>query len=226
MVIEMFPPVEEADSDGLLAIGGDLEVESLLLAYSSGIFPWPHNERRLAWFAPPKRAIILLDKFHIAKSLAKERNRRLFKFSINQAFQEVITECRISQNRVGQSGTWITKAMLEGYINFHRAGYAHSFECWEKDNLVGGVYGISIGRMFAGESMFYLKPNASKLALWFLIEHLRKQNVAWMDCQVINPNIARFGAVQIDRNIYHELLSQSVNQPSKLTFPSVKPLSW
>lgn len=211
MVIERFPPVERADEYGLLAAGGDLEVESLLLAYRSGIFPWPIYEDTLTWFAPPRRAVLKLSEFHISKSLAKARKITPLSFTIDRKFSEVITGCREASNRHASAGTWISDEIVAGYSELHRAGYCHSIEANHGDNLVGGLYGVSLGKMFCGESMFYREPNASKLALCFLVDHLRSQGVTWIDCQVMTPLFKTFGAREITRNAFMKLLQESLS---------------
>lgn len=217
MSILAFPDIEEADENGLLAIGGDLEVDSLFLAYRSGIFPWPLEERFLAWFAPDPRAVLFLNRLHIPKRLERIQKKAEFKTSVDKDFAAVIEGCAKVRNRKGQRGTWITKGMIAAYCKFHQAGFAHSVECWRENKLVGGIYGVSIGGMFAAESMFYLESNASKLALLALIDHLRKQGVAWIDCQVLNPTTESLGATEVPRAEYMKLLAAALARD---------PLSW
>jgi leucyl/phenylalanyl-tRNA--protein transferase len=206
MVIEAFPPLSEADENGFLAVGGDLEPESLLLAYRNGIFPWPLRERQLAWFSPPQRGVLFLKDFHPGRTLQKARNRPGWSFSFNKRFDEVITACALSSHRPGQSGTWITKQMVRGYNEFHRAGFAHSVESYFEGDLVGGLYGVAIGGFFAGESMFFKRSDASKLALWWLVDHLKSLDVSWIDCQMVTPLFRAFGAVEVPRERYTEML--------------------
>ena len=213
MTILEFPPVSEADENGLLAIGGDLEVDSLLLAYRQGIFPWPVSEQYLTWFAPPKRAVLEFSDFHIPKSLLKEKRKNWAKFAFNLNFENVIAACQELTNRKDQSGTWITPAIRSAYINLHQAGHAHSVECYLNKKLVGGLYGVAIGQMFAAESMFYRHPGASKLCLWFLIDYLSSKGLNWIDIQVMTPLLAKFGAKEIDRERFSNLLAASINQP-------------
>ena len=214
MTVLDFPPVENADEHGLLAIGGDLNVDSLLLAYRSGIFPWPLHEDLLTWFAPPKRAVLFFEDLHISKSLRKELNKNKFQIKIDTNFELVIKECAKTKFRKGQQGTWITQEMIDAYIEFNKAGYAHSIEAYIDDQLVGGHYGVSIGGMYAGESMFYREPNASKVSLVHIIEHLKSQGVTWLDCQVMTPLLESFGAKEIDRDKYMELLGKSIHLDS------------
>ena len=208
-----FPPVSRADSSGLLCVGGDVEVESLVLAYRSGIFPWPLDEQTLAWFAPPRRCILKFDKFHIARSLQKFRRQTALRCTVNRDFEGVIRACAELKNRGEQDGTWITSWMIDAYIELHRAGHAHSVECYDGTRLVGGVYGVGIGAFFAGESMFYREPNASKLALWYLTEWLREQGAEWIDCQQLTPLLKSFGAREVSRAEFMELLRTAVESP-------------
>lgn len=211
MVIEQFPPVEEADDEtGLLAIGGDLEVESLVLAYRSGIFPWPVDEELLTWFAPKKRAVLFFDDFHVSRSLIRFRKTKEYEFKLNTRFEDVINLCAEVVNRGDQRGTWITQEMIPAYIEFHKAGYAHSGEIYYEGELAGGIYGVRIGNMFAGESMFYRQSNASKLALVHLIEWLQVQGITWMDCQNLTPLLEGFGAVEIERGRFMEMLGECI----------------
>lgn len=220
MVITRFPPVESADRHGLLAVGGDVEVPSLLLAYKSGIFPWPVEEDVLTWFAPPKRAILFLDRFHAPRSLLKMRKREaaILEIKFDQAFEPVIRACSELENRGKQQGTWITREMISGYIELYKAGFAHSVECYVRGELSGGLYGVSIGHMFAGESMFYRHPNASKYCLLALVELLTERGVPWIDCQVMTPFFESLGAIEISRAEFMRLLSEAVSRPA-VVFP-------
>ena len=220
MVIEAFPPLSEADESGFLAVGGDLEPESLLLAYRSGIFPWPVRERQLAWFSPPKRGVLFLKDFHPGRTLQKVRSRAGWSYSFNKRFDEVITACALTPHRRGQSGTWITRQMIRGYSEFHRAGFAQSVETYFEGELVGGLYGVAIGGFFAGESMFFTRSDASKLALCHLVEHLRAFDVPWIDCQMVTPLFESFGAVEIKREQYLELLATEISRKIQLFPPA------
>jgi len=210
MVIAAFPTVENADEHGLLAVGGDLDVDSLLLAYKSGIFPWPLTSEQLAWFAPPKRALLFIAEAHTSKSLKKFLKKCPYRISINRDFESIIRRCSEIDNRKRQSGTWISEEVVNGYIALHKAGYAHSIEVYEDSTLAGGLYGVAIGAMFAGESMFYKKTNASKVALHFLIQYLRERNVKWIDCQVMTPLLKSFGAREIERQEFMCLLEAAL----------------
>ena len=219
MVIAAFPPVSDADEFGLLAVGGDLEVPSLLLAYRSGVFPWPLNRRRLTWFAPPERAVLFLKDFHCSRSLRREIRKTPFRFGINRDFRSVIASCAETTNRPGERGTWITPDIIRAYTTLHDTGFAHSFECYDGTELVGGVYGVSIAGLFAAESMFYRKPNASKMTLQFLTQYLAAQNVPWIDAQVMNPFLQSIGFSEISRHRYMRLLEERLSQ-SALRFPA------
>lgn len=210
MTIIAFPSVEDADEDGFLCIGGDLEVESLLLAYSSGIFPWPIREGMLTWFAPPRRAVLFLSEFRVSRTLKKDLKNHPFEIRIDHAFAEVIKRCAESTNRGKQKGTWITRAMVKGYTALHKAGYAHSVESYLNGDLVGGLYGVQIGKMFAGESMFFREPNASKIALCALVDNLKAQGVEWIDCQVMNPLFESFGAREVARVEFMKMLRKAI----------------
>lgn len=210
MTILAFPPTCQANPDGLLAVGGDVEVESLLLAYSSGIFPWPFDEKTLAWYAPPRRAVLFLDEVHISKSTRKLIKNSGLEVKRNSDFASVITECAKLENRVNQSGTWITKRLIKGYSDLHRAGFCHSYESYREGKLVGGLYGVQIKKMFAGESMFYRENGASKVALLHLIDDLKKQGVKWLDCQVITPLFKSFGAKEVSRADFEVLLHEAL----------------
>jgi leucyl/phenylalanyl-tRNA--protein transferase len=207
MAILEFPPVETADEDGLLAIGGDLEPTSILLAYSKGIFPWPLDEALLAWFAPPQRAVLFIEEFHVGRSLMKALRRAGFRTSVDTAFAEVIGRCAEVKNRGDQGSTWITDELREAYIQLHALGFTHSFETYLGDTLVGGIYGLQLGRFFAAESSFYRRDNASKAAMIAMVEYLRQQGIAWFDCQVLTPFSASFGAREIPRSDFMRLLS-------------------
>ncbi len=210
MAIAEFPPHNSADSDGLLAIGGDLDIESLLLAYRNGIFPWPFDEKLLAWFSPPRRALLFLDELHISRSLKKELKNNRYQFTMNSAFGEVIEGCSQLDNRKNQRGTWITPAMKKAYEALHKAGFAYSFECREDGELVAGIYGVSLQRAISAESMFYRKPNASKITLVRLVEFYREQGINWIDFQVLNPFTKSLGAREVSRAQFLKLLREGL----------------
>lgn len=206
MAVIEFPPVESADEDGLLAVGGDLQPQSLLRAYRSGIFPWPIDEHSLLWFAPPRRAVLALEEFHVARRLGRDLRKSPFVATTNQAFRDVITRCAEVKNRGTQRGTWITPELIEAYCELHRLGFCHSFESWRDGQLVGGVYGVQIGRYFSAESSFYREPNASKAAMCSLVGFLRAEGSLWLDCQVLTPFSSSFGAKEIPRATFMEML--------------------
>jgi leucyl/phenylalanyl-tRNA--protein transferase len=210
MPITAFPNVSKALPSGLLAVGGDLSVPSLLLAYSSGIFPWPHTDEEILWFAPPERTILPFDVIRVPHSLKKEVRRKRFTTTKNQAFSLVIQECSKLIHRGDQEGTWITPGMIEAYNKLHHAGFAISYETWHDGTLVGGMYGVRIGRFFAGESMFYRMSNASKIAFLFAVEDLKKGGVTWIDCQTPSNFINQLGGITISRRKYGLLLKEAI----------------
>lgn len=212
MVVEAFPPVDAADDNGFLCVGGDLEVPSLLLAYRSGIFPWPiSREYPITWFAPKKRAVLFLNDLHLSASLKKEVKRNRFQFRIDSNFRAVIEACAEEREM-----TWITPEMVEAYTAFHHAGYAHSVEGFFQGELVGGLYGVSIQGMYAGESMFHRVSNVSKLALVFLIEYLQERGVEWIDCQQLTPLFKSLGAVEVWREEFLVMLREALAREVKL----------
>jgi leucyl/phenylalanyl-tRNA--protein transferase len=213
----IFPPVDQADEHGLLAVGGNLEPGTLLEAYRNGIFPWPLGKNYpLTWFSPPNRAVLLFENFRIPRTVRKEARRKIFTFRFDTCFEEVITACARSRNRAEKT-TWITDDIMEGYLRLHRSGAAHSVECFLGKKLVGGLYGVSIGRMFAGESMFYRKDNASKLSFLLLVSHLQMQGCRWLDCQQSTPLVRSFGAAEIPRKEFLKLLRRAVRE-EEITF--------
>lgn len=185
-------------ADDIVAVGGDLEPETLVYAYGRGVFPWPAEGLPLLWYCPQERAIVELDRVHVGRSLARARRRSHLRFTIDAAFGEVIRACAHAP-REGQSGTWITPAMIRAYTRLHERGTAHSVEAWEGDALVGGAYGVDAGGAFAAESMFHRRPDASKLALLHLFDHLRARGLAWIDIQVMTPHMERLGATTVPR---------------------------
>lgn len=210
MVVEAFPDLDSADENGLLAAGGDLDLETLLLAYSSGIFPWPHG-KYLLWFSPPERTILKFAQFKTSRNWARHFRRSNFEFKRNHDFKSVIKHCADSKNRTrGGSGTWITPAMITAYLELHQAGYAESFETYQDNKLCGGVYGVRIGKFFAGESMFYTCPNASKFALSHAVQELSKEGLSWMDCQIASPHLTMWGAESVSRSNFIKLLKQAL----------------
>jgi leucyl/phenylalanyl-tRNA---protein transferase len=193
-----FQDPESASFDGIVALGGSLSTENLLRAYRRGIFPWPMNDYFLPWCCPGERAILEFRDLCIPRSLAKVQRQNHFRFTIDQAFPEVIAACAKTP-RPGESGTWITSRMVRAYCELHQQGHAHSVEAWEGKTLVGGLYGVDAGGAFSGESMFYYRSNASKLALLYLIEHLQKRGLEWIDIQMMTPHMEALGAKTIAR---------------------------
>jgi len=199
-----FPGAIRAGRDGLLAFGGDLSPRRLLRAYGRGIFPWYEEGQPILWWSPSPRFVLFPSEFHRSATLRKVLHRGDFRFTFDRAFAAVIQACALP--RPGQPGTWITADMRSAYIELHRLGYAHSLEAWSRDELAGGLYGISLGRCFFAESMFRFENNASKAALAVLAAELHKMDFAFIDCQVPSPHLAAWGARSIPRRRYLELL--------------------
>jgi leucyl/phenylalanyl-tRNA--protein transferase len=200
-----FPDPRRADAEGLVAIGGDLSVPRLLLAYRSGIFPWTVNP--ITWWSPDPRAIFELDRFHVPRSLARLIRKQPFEITIDRAFREVMEGCAAPAR--GRRSTWITPEFIAGYARLHQQGHAHSLECWQAHKLVGGIYGVSAGGFFAGESMFHRVTGASKAALCHLVQHLRQRGFALFDIQMVTPATRQLGAVEIPRGAYLERLASA-----------------
>lgn len=210
-----FPAVNNADQDGLLAMGGDLSVDTLVSAYSQGIFPWFNDEQPILWWSPDPRMVLIPSEIKISRSLAKKIRQQRFTVSANQNFEQVITNCALR----GQSAanpddvdkdtwedTWITQSMSDAYIALHKKGYAHSIEVWDKDRLVGGLYGLALGNVFFGESMFSIATDASKIALVALCCWLKKNNYELIDCQVSSDHLLSLGAKEIPRQLFLDTL--------------------
>ena len=200
-----FPPTEMADEDGLLAVGGDLSTERLLLAYSSGIFPWYNEDEPICWWSPNPRFVLYPDELKVTSSMKTVLQNGKYRFTTNRAFSQVIQNCKMV-SRKGQDGTWISPVMQQAYTTLHELGYAHSAEAWLDGKLVGGLYGIRLGRIFFGESMFSLQPNASKFAFINYIQHLQKENVQLIDCQLHTNHLESLGARMITRQLFIETL--------------------
>ncbi len=193
-----FPDPTLADDDGLLAVGGDLSVNRLMLAYQHGIFPWYSNDDPILWYAPHERCIIYPHKLKVSKSMKQLLARNTFKVTVDQAFDLVIRNCATVLRR-DQPGTWINKEMQNAYASLHQLGWAHSIEVWQGENLVGGLYGVAVGKVFCGESMFSLVSNASKVALHALCKRIKFELI---DCQLPNDHLMSLGAEMIDRETY------------------------
>ncbi|MBF0622730.1 MAG: leucyl/phenylalanyl-tRNA--protein transferase [Magnetococcales bacterium] len=214
---KIFPPVALAEPNGLLAVGGDLSVERLLAAYRAGIFPWYSEMDPLMWWSPNPRMILLPDQLHVSRSLRKLIRKKPFKITINRAFDQVIRAC--SQERE-ESGTWIIPEMIDAYVTLHNQGYALSVEAWQHQpdsppQLVGGAYGVCIGKAFFGESMFYRAPNASKVAFVYLVQHLHQHGYTLIDCQMNTDHLTRFGAFEVPRSAFLKRLNEATNITSQ-----------
>lgn len=208
-----FPPVDHAE-EGLLAVGGDLRPERLLLAYSSAIFPWYEEGLPILWHSPDPRMILDVKAMHVPRSLAKQMRRRPYALKLDTAFRDVMKACAKAP-RPGQAGTWITEAMLAAYVRLHELGFAHSVEAWQDDKLVGGLYGVAIGSMFFGESMFARAEDASKIAFATLVDQLVRWDTTHVDCQVYTEHLSRFGAEEWSRARYLEVLATAVKRPTR-----------
>ena len=202
-----FPAVDEANPDGILAIGGDLSPERLLLAYKSGIFPWFEEGEPIFWWSPNPRMVLFLDDLVVSKSMRNVLNRNIFTVTFNQNFREVISNCK-KIKRNGQNGTWITNDMIEAYCKLNELGIAKSVEVWQNEELVGGLYGIDLGHVFCGESMFSKVSNASKVAFIALVNQLKVANYKVLDCQVYNEHLESLGCREIDRSQFMDILKQ------------------
>ncbi len=200
-----FPPVTVASPEGIVAVGGDLSVERLLLAYKSGIFPWYNEGEPIIWYSPNQRMVLFPKKLKVSKSMRQLIRKDKFKVTYNTCFTDVIANCK-TMNRKDQGGTWITTEMQQAYIKLHGLGIAKSVEVWIDNELVGGLYGIDLENMFSGESMFSKASNASKIAFIYLVEKLQKENYKLLDCQVYNNHLASLGAEEIPRKEFLKYL--------------------
>jgi leucyl/phenylalanyl-tRNA--protein transferase len=211
----LFPPPEAAERSGLLAVGGDLRPERLLLAYSVGIFPWYNEGTPILWHSPDPRMVLLASELHVSRSLRKEIRRQRFEVRLDTAFAEVIDRCA-AVPRPGQDGTWITRDMCDAYLELYDRGYAHSAEAYVDGELVGGLYGVSLGRAFFGESMFSLQPDASKIAFVTLVRWMQSWGVELIDCQVYTEHLARLGASEWPRSEFLAALHESLGHASRV----------
>ncbi len=211
----LFPDPELADPEGLLGVGGDLDPDRVLLAYRNGIFPWYSAEQPILWWSPDPRMVLPTEALHLPKSLAKRLRKGDLRCTMDQRFGDVITACA-TVPRPGQDGTWITPELVQSFIELHRRGHAHSVECWQEDRLVGGLYGISVGRLFCGESMFADVSDASKVAFVRLVQQLQRWDVPLVDCQVHTDHLARFGATEVPRTEFLTKMRTLVGQPGRL----------
>ncbi len=211
-----FPPSHLAIKEGLLAVGGDLSVERLLLAYRSGIFPWYSQGEPILWWSPDPRLVLYPEELKISRSLSRIMKKNIFRITFDQAFDKVIQACADVKRSYGE-GTWITDEMKSAYCQLNRKGYAHSVEAWHENNLVGGLYGVSIGRAFFGESMFSTVSNASKVAFATFVQKLEQLEFKLIDCQVKTEHLLRFGAREVSRKTFIEQLEKAVEDPTVLT---------
>ena len=200
-----FPPSTQTSPEGILAIGGDLSPERLLLAYQNGIFPWFNEDEPILWWCPEERMVLFFEDLKISKSMRNIINQKKFNITFNTAFREVITHCK-KAFRKGQEGTWITNEMVEAYCKLNNLGIAKSVEVWQDNELVGGLYGIDLGHVFCGESMFSSVSNASKVAFIYLAKQLEFAGYRLLDCQVYNDHLASLGCVEIDREDFLTLI--------------------
>lgn len=205
-----FPDPARADPDGLLAVGGDLSPERLLAAYAEGIFPWYDERSPILWWSPDPRLVLEPQRIHVSRRLARTIRQGRFRVTADTAFGQVIRRCA-ARARPGQKGTWITDRMIEAYVALHELGFAHSFEAWEGDALAGGLYGVSLGAAFFGESMFADRPDASKVALVTAVEWLRERGVRLVDCQVRTEHLVSLGAHEIPREEFLERLGEALD---------------
>lgn len=210
-----FPAPEDANEEGIVAVGGDLGPQRLLMAYRLGIFPWPARGYPLLWFSPDPRFALEPSRVHVPRSLRKTLRKSELRVTADTVFSEVIRACA-AVPRPHQHGTWITPELQAGYMGLHELGYAHSIEAWRGDELVGGLYGVSIGRTFAGESMFASEPDASKVAFTTLLGHLAEWQFPIVDCQVHTEHLARFGATTWSRERFLATWQAAIDEPSRL----------
>lgn len=205
----VFPPPELAEDDGLLAVGGDLSLERLLMAYSMGIFPWYSDGEPILWWSPDPRLILIPAELKVSHTLRQTIRKQKFRVTTNEAFETVMRNCATIR-RKGQRGTWITEEMIQAYIRLHKAGYAHSVESWDGDELAGGFYGVILGRAYFGESMFAKKSDASKAAFAVYAEMLAQKGFELIDCQVTTEHMKRFGAKEIPRDEFIQRLNKAL----------------
>ena len=208
----VFPHPKLSDPDGMLAIGGDLRPERLIHAYRRGIFPWYSSDEPILWWSPDPRLVLYPNELHVSRSLKKVLGRGVFTVTMDQNFRDVITECA-EIPREGQGGTWITSEMIEAYCELHEIGVAHSVEVWQDGALVGGLYGVSVGGCFCGESMFARKSNASKVGFVTMVRSMRNQSLCLIDCQVTTSHLMQMGAREISRRRFLSELAKALKLP-------------
>ena len=218
----IFPDPRQATPEGLLAIGGDLSIERLLLAYQRGIFPWYREDDPILWWSPDPRCVLFPQALHVSRRLARTVRQRRFRLTCNRAFPRVMQACADVRLHQGEE-TWLVAAMQDAYRRLHGLGFAHSIEAWEGDELVGGLYGVVLGRFFFGESMFHVRPNASKVILVHLARYMVDQGFVLLDCQVTNPHLLSMGACQIPREDFLRRLAAGGLGPEGAIEPVVLP---
>lgn len=206
-----FPPPQLASAEGLLAVGGDLSEDRLIVAYASGIFPWYSEDEPILWWSPDPRMVLYPEEFHCSRRLARTIRQGMFTVTADTEFERVVAGCASGR----REGTWITPAMRDAYVRLHEAGYAHAFECWHDGELAGGLYGVSLGACFFGESMFTRVTNASKVAMHALVRCCEAWGFAFMDCQVPNGHLRRLGARAIPRDTFLESLASALKRPTR-----------
>ncbi|KPK50002.1 MAG: leucyl/phenylalanyl-tRNA--protein transferase [Thiotrichales bacterium SG8_50] len=210
-----FPPVDLASPEGLLAVGGDLRSERLLAAYRAGVFPWYNQGQPILWWSPDPRAILFLDNLKISRSLAKTLRKEKFQVTLDTCFRDVVQACSGERPQQETPGTWIHPEMIEAYCDLHQKGYAHSVECWDNETLVGGLYGVSLGGGFFGESMFSYVSDASKVALVYLVRQLKRWDFDFVDAQISSDHMSRMGAEEVRRSEFIATLNRSLNKPTR-----------
>lgn len=209
----VFPPPRLARKEGLLAVGGDLSQERLLLAYRMGIFPWYTEDEPIMWWSPDPRLVLYPSELRVSRSLKKTIKKQIFRLTVDESFESVINACAHSRTKADE-GTWIVEEMINAYCRLHESGLAHSVEVWQNGSLVGGLYGVSLGKCFFGESMFTLISNASKVALVALVQYLRAREFHFIDCQISTPHLLSFGAQEIPRTQFLNELEQALKSPT------------
>ena len=210
----VFPHPEEAEPDGLLAVGGDLSPERLLSAYASGIFPWYDEQSPILWWSLDPRLILKFDKLHVSRRVRRKVRKKEYTVTLDHAFENVIANCA-QKFRPGQAGTWILPEMIEAFVKLHKLGFAHSVEVWNKHgNLAGGLYGVSMGKFFSGESMFFLEPDASKFGFSYLVQWLKNREFHFVDCQQPTDHLKSLGAEEVSREEFLEMLDESLEFPA------------
>lgn len=210
-----FPPLEDASEEGLVAVGGDITPVRVLSAYRQGIFPWYSDDQPVLWWSPEPRAVLYPEDIKISKSLGKTLRKGIFTVTADRSFSDVIQACGQPRKQSPEGGTWITADMIETYTLLYHWGYGHSIEVWHEGNLAGGLYGLSLGGAFFGESMFSRKPDASKVALVFLAQYAMKHGIELIDCQLPTEHLSSMGAVNISRSKYMELLEKALRHKDR-----------